>query len=62
MEQADRLFAAAGEPREIWRVDGGEHGAIMLSHPEEYERHVVGFLSKWLAPPMRRAKDVSSSR
>jgi pimeloyl-ACP methyl ester carboxylesterase len=46
----DRLFAAAGEPKEIWHEPGVGHGGCVAGAPEEYERRVIGFLSRGLAP------------
>jgi hypothetical protein len=38
-----KYFAAAGEPRSIWRVPGAEHTGGIDARPLEYERRVVGF-------------------
>ena len=47
---SERLRAAAREPVELWIVEGGEHSALFNRAPEEWERRVVGFLSRWLGP------------
>jgi alpha-beta hydrolase superfamily lysophospholipase len=60
--EAERLFAAAGEPKELWIVEGGRHGQLFASHPEEYKRHVIAFLSRWLAPAKKNPSAVSSSK
>ena len=60
--EAERLFAAAGEPKELWIVEGGRHGQLFASHPDEYKRHVIGFLSRWLAPAKKNPAAVSSSK
>ena len=41
------LFAAAGEPKQIWEAAGG-HTAGIERDRAEYERRVVGFLDRWL--------------
>jgi pimeloyl-ACP methyl ester carboxylesterase len=46
----DRLFAAAREPKEIWHEPGVGHGGCVAGAPEEYERRVIAFLSRALAP------------
>jgi pimeloyl-ACP methyl ester carboxylesterase len=46
----DRLFAAAHEPKEIWHEPGVGHGGYVAGAPDEYERRVIGFLSRALAP------------
>lgn len=48
VEHAHRLYAAAGEPRELWVVPGIEHcGAYFLDRPA-YCRRVIGFLDQYL--------------
>jgi len=39
---------AAGEPKRIWEVPGGEHIAGITTEPAEYERRVVGFFDRAL--------------
>ncbi|MFN2115647.1 MAG: alpha/beta hydrolase [Anaerolineae bacterium] len=46
---ADLLFAAAGEPKELWDAPEAEHAKVILTYPDEYERRVVGFFDKYLA-------------
>jgi hypothetical protein len=36
-------YAAAGEPKRIWKVPGSKHTGGLDAQPEEYERRVVGF-------------------
>ena len=44
-EKPNRLFyEAAGEPKEIWEVPGGQHVAGITTAPEEYEERVIAFL------------------
>jgi len=44
----DELFAAAGEPKEAWRLPGVEHTKASEAHPEAYYRRVVGFVDRYL--------------
>jgi fermentation-respiration switch protein FrsA (DUF1100 family) len=36
-------YAAAGEPRSIWRVPGAKHTGGIEAQPAEYERRVTAF-------------------
>jgi hypothetical protein len=36
-------FAAAGEPKEIWKVPGSSHTGGIDAQPVEYERRIIGF-------------------
>lgn len=38
------FYEAAGDPKRIWEVSGGQHIAGISTQPEEYERRVIGFL------------------
>jgi fermentation-respiration switch protein FrsA (DUF1100 family) len=42
------FYRAAGQPKELWEVPGGQHIAGITTRPEEYERRVVGFLDREL--------------
>ncbi|MCL6432364.1 MAG: alpha/beta fold hydrolase [Anaerolineae bacterium] len=44
-----RLYAAAGEPKELWSVPEAEHRAVDKVHKEEYMERVLGFFERWLA-------------
>jgi fermentation-respiration switch protein FrsA (DUF1100 family) len=44
----ERLFQAAGEPKELWVEPKVGHSAFDRVMPEEYERRVVGFFDKYL--------------
>lgn len=46
-----RLFAAAGPPKELWVVPGAGHGGYLRAGPEAYEAHVVGFVDRALSQP-----------
>jgi fermentation-respiration switch protein FrsA (DUF1100 family) len=43
-----RLFAAAGHPKELWVVEGAVHGGYVATAPSEYESRVIGFLDRAL--------------
>lgn len=45
---AERLFAAAGEPKEIYTAEGANHGNVYSSDPAEFERRVLSFLDTYL--------------
>jgi uncharacterized protein len=42
------FFAAAGKPKELWKVPGAEHTGGLDAQPAEYERRVTGFLDRAL--------------
>jgi alpha-beta hydrolase superfamily lysophospholipase len=45
----NRLFyQAAGEPRELWELPAGEHGAAILQDSHAYSQRVVNFFNKAL--------------
>ncbi len=44
----EAMFAAAGEPKEAWRVPEAGHRTVDEIYPEEYRRRVVGFFEKWV--------------
>lgn len=37
------LYAAAGEPKQLWLVPGVGHGGYQAAYPAEYQTRVVGF-------------------
>lgn len=43
-----RLYAAAGEPKELWSVPEAEHRAVDRVRKEEYMERVLGFFDRWL--------------
>ncbi|HVT49769.1 MAG TPA: alpha/beta hydrolase [Vicinamibacterales bacterium] len=45
-----KLYAAAGEPKELWEDPGVGHAAFDTARPAEYERRVVGFFDRYLGP------------
>ncbi|MFN8412882.1 MAG: alpha/beta fold hydrolase [Anaerolineales bacterium] len=42
------FFSAARDPKELWELPNGEHGAAILQHREEYAKRVTGFFEKSL--------------
>jgi alpha-beta hydrolase superfamily lysophospholipase len=45
-----RLYEAAGEPKELWVVEGVEHVGFREAVPEAYRRRVIDFFERYLAP------------
>jgi hypothetical protein len=51
-----QFFAAAGEPKQIWRVPGSGHTGGLEAQPAQYERRVIEFLDgALLSPPTERS-------
>lgn len=48
-EETRRLFAAAGEPKELWLVDGAAHVDLHAFAPAAYEARIGAFLARTLA-------------
>ena len=46
--ETQRLFDAAAEPKEIWRVDGAAHIDLHAFVPAEYERRILRFFAQRL--------------
>ena len=46
--QSVRLYEAAGEPKELWVVDGAAHAEAYAVEPEEYRSRVIAFLERHL--------------
>jgi uncharacterized protein len=46
-----QLFAAAGDPKEIWIVPGAHHADYALIAPKEYDARIVDFFSRTLLAP-----------
>ena len=47
---AMRLFAAAGEPKELWLIPGAVHGGTVYMAGDEYRKRVLRFLDTHLKP------------
>ena len=43
-----KYYAAAGEPKQIWKVPGADHTGGLEAQPAEYERRVVDFYDRAL--------------
>jgi len=48
----ERLFAAAGEPKELWQVEDAGHVQAYWRRPEEWVARVGGFLDRYLVAPV----------
>ena len=44
----ENFYRAAGEPKQLWRVDGADHTGGYETDPRGYERRVVAFLDRAL--------------
>jgi alpha-beta hydrolase superfamily lysophospholipase len=49
VSDAQRLYNAAGEPKELWVVPEAKHRCVDKVCPEEYMRRVLSFFDRWLA-------------
>ena len=49
-DNAQRLFQAAGEPKELWLAPGSGHAMARLDHSREYVERVHAFFQRWLTP------------
>ena len=50
----ERLYAAAGEPKELWQVADARHVQAFWRRPEEWVERVGGFLDEHLAAHVER--------
>lgn len=48
-EETERLFQAAGEPKQFWLIPGADHSRGWQAAHDEYERRVLGFFHEALA-------------
>ena len=48
-DNAQRLFQAAGEPKELWLAPGSGHAMARLDHGREYVERVHAFFQRWLS-------------
>ena len=46
--EQDRLFAACGEPKTLWRIEGAGHRQGPALQSEEYQQWVIGFFCQHL--------------
>ena len=57
--EADRqpdYYAAAGSPKQMWKVPGASHTGGIDAQPREFERRVIGFLDRALLTPAHAAR------
>jgi hypothetical protein len=47
-ERQPEYFAAAGEPKQLWKVPGASHTGGIDARPREFERRVIAFLDRSL--------------
>lgn len=47
-EEVRAMFAAAGEPKELWVVQGAGHRDVDEVEPEAYKEKVLAFFDRWL--------------
>lgn len=59
-EIAQRLFAEAGEPKQLWLVPGAKHNRCREVEPEAYRERVLRFVSQY-APRRAEAAEAASS-
>jgi alpha-beta hydrolase superfamily lysophospholipase len=50
--QSVALYEAAGEPKELFVVEGAGHAEAIVVDPEGYRRQVLGFLDSYLVEPV----------
>jgi fermentation-respiration switch protein FrsA (DUF1100 family) len=48
VENAHRLYAAAGEPKDLYVIPNAGHGGLLQAQPEEYQKRIVRFFNRYL--------------
>lgn len=48
---AQKIYAGATGPKELWIAPGAGHAAALATDPANYQRRVAAFLSRYLGPP-----------
>ena len=48
LEESERLFENANEPKQFWQIDGAAHIDFHKYKKEEYEKRVLNFLNRYL--------------
>jgi len=51
-----RLYEAARAPKELWMIEGADHGDFLRTRRQDYERRVLDFLSRVLPSDRRAAR------
>lgn len=46
--QSEALYERAGEPKELWLVEGADHSQLFNREPVTYRARVLAFLARWL--------------
>jgi uncharacterized protein len=44
----DAIYAASGEPKSLWRIEGAGHRQAHQRAPDEYQEKVIGFFRAYL--------------
>jgi len=57
-EMAQELFAKAGQPKELWIVDGAKHNQALNVANGEYKRRVCAFFDEHLAQGIAEADSI----
>ena len=60
-QEAERVFAAAGEPKRFWLIPNADHSRGWQAAPEEYEQRVIAFLREALAVAVPQTETASES-
>jgi len=47
-QSGERLYEAAGQPKEFWHEPDVGHAQFLQKHPADFERRVVGFFDRYL--------------
>ena len=47
-ELNEQFYAAAGEPKTLWKIADAGHTGGLDTHPEEYEQRVIAFFDRAL--------------
>jgi len=53
-DNAEQLFQAADEPKELWLAPGSGHAMARLDHGREYVERVHAFFQRYLAADLER--------
>ncbi len=53
VDQAYKLYEAAGEPKELWVEEGLEHCGVYFAYRAEYARRVLNFFGQYLSEQAR---------
>ncbi len=48
VKDARHLYAAAGEPKELYVIPNASHNGLPQAQPEEYRKRIVGFFNQYL--------------